>query len=109
MYHESLLRLDRVSSAGEISQDNVFFSSANDPYVTAATLSEAVAVISARKPITNLYLSTLSTKAQAVGFGLFYLTEMRRQPASIIFPFFKRYSRETSKGWGRTWVYPIAF
>lgn len=107
MYHESILRLDRVSSASRIANDQIYFSSANDPYVTAAELSNAYADLVGRRRITNAYFSPLATKPQALGFGLFFLKELEDKPASIIFPFSKRYSRETSKGVGRSWVYPI--
>lgn len=107
MYHESLLRLDRVSSISRPMDQSVYFASANDPFVTATALSQAWRELNARKPVTNLYLCPLATKAQTLGFGLFFLREMRKQPASIILPTIETYSRETSKGVGRTWLYPI--
>ena len=107
MYHESLLRLDRVASTSETSEDHLFYSSANDPFVTAETLSTALSSLTAKRQISNLYLSTLATKPQAVGFGLFYLHELEGAAASIIYPYFNRYSRETSSGRGRSWLYPI--
>jgi hypothetical protein len=108
MYQESILRLERASSAiGNVADDTVYFSSANDPYVTAAVLSEAYQKISKYRAITNLYLCPLATKVQALGFGLFYQRELVGQSASIIFPFSTRYNRETTGGLGRSWVYPI--
>lgn len=111
MYHESILRLDRVSSFGRnrLIEDGLYFSSANDPYITAAVLSEAYTTLSRQKKITNLYLSPLATKPQALGFGLFFISELENQPASIIFPFSKSYSRATSTGIGRSWIYPVVF
>ena len=107
MYHEALLRLDRVGGTADIAEDQTYFSSANDPFVTAATLSEAREALHKRKPITNLYLTSLATKPQAVGFGLFFLKELEGTPASVIFPCITRYDRETGTGLGRTWAYPI--
>ncbi len=107
MYHEAILRLDRVGDTAAVADDQMFFSSANDPFVTAATLSEARKSLGRPKPITNLYLSSLATKPQAVGFGLFYLKELEGSASSIIFPCVTRYFRETGKGLGRTWLYPI--
>ena len=52
-------------------------------------------------------LCSLATKVQALGFGLFYLTEMETAAASIILPSIESYSRETSTGVGRSWLYPI--
>lgn len=107
MYQESLIRLDRAGLPNSNGDDQVFFSSANDPYFTASALSSALSRIFKTEPISNLYLSPLATKPQTLGFGLFYLKELNGTPASIIFPFSSKYSRETSEGVGRTWRYPI--
>lgn len=110
MYHESLLRLDRVSSGSARPNDeSVVFASANDPFVTATALSQAWADMNARKPVTNIYLCPQATKVQALGFGLFFLAELRAAPASIILPSVEQYSRNTSSGVGRSWIYPIVF
>lgn len=110
MYQESILRLDRVSAVStQNSIDLNFFATANDPYVTAAVLNEAVTLLNSKQPISNLYLSPVSTKPQALGFGLYYLANLEGRPASMIYPFTERYSRETSTGVGRGWVYPIVF
>jgi hypothetical protein len=107
MYHESILRLDRVTSTGKgRPHEQVLFSSANDPFVTAAALSDAYGALK-RRHLTNLYLSPLATKPHTLGFGLFYLRELEAAPASLIFPFSRAYSRETGSGIGRTWLYPI--
>lgn len=108
MYQESILRLDKVSSiSNQNAPDLNYFATANDPYVTAAVLSEAYGTLSRRQPITNLYLCPLSTKPQALGFGLYYLSDLRSSPASIIYPFTSRYSRQTSTGIGHSWLYPV--
>lgn len=107
MYHEALLRLDRVGGTADVAEDQTYFSSANDPFVTAATLSDACQTLHAKQPISNLYLSSLATKPQAVGFALFYLRELEGTASSVIFPVINRYFRETGKGLGRTWIYPI--
>ncbi|WP_133256027.1 hypothetical protein [Rhodopseudomonas palustris] len=109
MYHESILRLDRVASASKArDHEYVIFSSANDPFVTAAELSRAYAKLKGAG-LSNLYLSPLATKPHTLGFGLFYLRELEGTASSLIFPFSARYSRETGKGLGRSWVYPIIF
>jgi hypothetical protein len=107
MYQESLIRLDRAGLPNNSGDDQIFFSSASDPYLTASALSSAHSRIFRTEPISNLYLSPLATKPQALGFGLFYLKELIGTPSSIIFPFSTKYSRETSEGVGRTWRYPI--
>ncbi|MDP2200827.1 MAG: hypothetical protein Q8K07_02320 [Methylicorpusculum sp.] len=107
MYHESIIRLDKVSC--NLVEDKIYFSSANDPYVTASVLSEAYLKLSAPKEITNFYLSPLATKPQTLGFGLFFINELEDKPASIIFPFSKTYAQKPSVGIGKSWLYPISF
>jgi hypothetical protein len=108
MYQESILRLDRTEQAGgENFEHEDFFAPANDPFVVAAELSGKCAELRRRGRIGNLYLCPLATKPQALGFALFYLAELSDSPASIIFPFARSYSRETSKGVGRTWCYEV--
>lgn len=107
MYHESILRLDRVSSERSRVGDEVQYSSANDPFVVAASLASAVRTAWTRRRVTNIYFSPLATKPQAVGFGLYYLKYMRGTPTSIIYPLSPNYDKETSTGVGRSWVYPI--
>lgn len=107
MYHESLLRFDKVQSEQPRSGDEIYYSSANDPFVTAASLAAAIERVGSHRRITNLYLSPLATKPQAVGFGLHYLRHLRGAAASIIYPTSPSYSRETTTGVGRSWIYPI--
>lgn len=109
MYHESILRLDRVSSERFRLGDGVQYSSANDPFVVAASLASAVRVAETRRRVTNVYFSPLATKPQAVGFGLHYLKRMRGTATSIIYPLHPSYNKETSTGVGRSWIYPIHF
>lgn len=108
MYQESLLRIDRVDTdllnpPGSTDQ----FCSANDPFLVAASASKLYHREKANAGITNFYLCPLATKPQALGFGLFYLRELVDSASSVIFPFPKHYSKETSKGVGRIWRYPI--
>lgn len=109
MYHESILRLHRVRSERSRIGDEVYFSSANDPFVIASSLSTAVASVHKHRPITNIYLTPLATKPQAVGFALYYLRHLTEWPASMIYPNAAMYDKETSKGVGRSWIYPISF
>src|SRR5207253_621115 len=85
-----------------------YFVPANDPFVTANVLRRIVDDCERNgHMITNLYLSPLATKPQALGFALFYLTEMRGKATSIIFPFCRTYSKETSLGLSRVWKYVV--
>jgi len=110
MYQESLIRLHRVADVpANVPDEQLAYSSANDPYVTYIVLAETLARISGRSQgaAPNLYLSPLATKPQAVGFALYYLKHLVGTSASIIFPFAKRYSKETSTGVGRAWLYEL--
>jgi hypothetical protein len=113
MYQESILRFNRVSAdSKKISNENTFFSSVNDPFVNASVLSNIYKYLKKKQEKKkqkefNLYLCPLSTKPQALGFALFYMKELQNEAASIIFPFSSSYSKNTSIGIGRIWLYPI--
>ena len=109
MYQESLIRLHRVADAPvNVPDEQLAYASANDPYVTYIVLAETLQKISSRsRQPSNVYLSPLATKPQAVGFALYYLKHLAGRPASIIFPFASHYSKETSKGVGRAWLYQL--
>jgi hypothetical protein len=112
MYQENVVRAYRAADAvGEAYQSRRrrFFAPANDPFVTATVLSEIVERRSLEQPITNLYLSPLATKPQALGFTLFYIGECSGKSASIVFPFSSGYSKETSRGVSRIWQYRLEF
>jgi hypothetical protein len=112
MYQENVLKAALAAEAigyNKIFPHESFFAPANDPFVTATTLSEIVALRLAHGPIANLYLSPLATKPQALGFALFYIGECIGKNASILFPVSKRYSKETSTGIQRVWRYTLEF
>ena len=107
MYQQNLLRADRARGAlGELPRRWQYFAPANDPFVTANLLK---AIVDDGGEVTNLYLSPLSTKAQALGFVLYYITERRDTHSSVIYPFSTRYDRGTTKGLTRTWKYVVEF
>lgn len=109
MYQENVLRANRAAESvgvGIDSQRNNYFAPANDPFVTASVLSEIVEK-NPRKDITNLYICPLATKAQALGFTIFYLTECRDKAVSMIYPICASHSKETSKGVSRIWKYVV--
>ena len=109
MYQQNILRASRSWNAlGNPPRRWRFFAPANDPFVTAEVLREIVA-LNGGADVTNLYLSPLATKAQALGFVLFYVTERRESNSSIVFPFSSKYEKETGKGLSRTWRYVLDF
>ncbi|HUW81747.1 MAG TPA: hypothetical protein VMZ31_02980 [Phycisphaerae bacterium] len=110
MYQENVLRAHRAEEAVGRHRDDestTFFAPANDPFVTASTLRDIVSRFTARKAITNLYLSPLGTKPQVLGFALYYLTECWNGAASLLFPFCKSYGQQTSRGISRIWKYTV--
>ncbi len=110
MYQENLLRAANVAEAvgPEASRPQHFqYAPAYDPFVTASVLSTIVCEHRANYPRANVYLSPLSTKAQTLGFAVFYLRECRNTPISIIYPFCAAYTKETSEGLSGVWLYHL--
>jgi hypothetical protein len=87
MYQESLIRLHKVADAPHrVPEEQLAYASANDPFITYIVLDEAIRKIAERQNgISNLYLSPLATKPQAVGFAMYYLNNLIGSAASIIF------------------------
>lgn len=108
MYQESVVRASKAPEAafptGRGKQR--YYAPVNDPFSTAERIHEVVQAESLKKPITNLYLSPLSTKAQALGFVLYYLYA-KNNASSIVFPFANGYEQETSIGTAEIWKYSI--
>jgi len=110
MYQENVLRAYQAEEAvgrSTADESSSYFAPANDPFVTASILREIVNRLSARKQITNLYLSPLATKPQVLGFALYYLTERRDTATSLIFPFCEAYNQETTMGMSRILKYTV--
>lgn len=108
MYEENRLRAAKAEEAvGPLSSRSFLFAPANDPFATAQELHDRLEEERASKGIKNLYLSPLATKAQALGFALYYLCECVGEPVSVIFPYAEYYSRETSVGLSRVWLYEL--
>ena len=110
MYQESYLSSRRaVEAGGEVPQSQHRFAPANNPFVTASVLQAAVKDEAERAQISNLYLSPLATKPQALAFALYYLTELSGTPSSIILPFTSGYPRSTSTGVAKIWKYTVEY
>ncbi|WP_417445464.1 hypothetical protein [Kangiella sp.] len=112
MYQENIYRASKaINEIGEKAFKNKVFAPADDPFITAKKLSETVKRIEHENGYTNLYLCSLGTKPQTVGFVLYYLIELEQEnkPARLIYPFFEKYSRETTQGNYRSWKYTIEF
>jgi len=112
MYQQNVLQTRLAADAlggGWLQEGTAFFAPAHDPFATAGVLREIVQRREKRAKITNLYLSPLATKAQALGFSLYFIGECLNRNASIIFPFCAKYSSETSEGISKVWCYSVQF
>jgi hypothetical protein len=110
MYQENRLRAARASeSLDTMARSRLIYAPANDPFATAEEVSALFRRLEPSHDGRNFYLSPLGTKPQTLGFGLFYLCEVRDQqrPFSLIYPFRAGYESETSSGLARTWIYEI--
>lgn len=112
MYQENLLRARHAAeSLGAEANDpeNYRFAPANDPFVTASVVSEIVREHREEHGSANVYLAPLSTKAQALGVGLYFLTECVREgvATSVIYPSYRRHERETSDGVSGLWRFSV--
>jgi len=110
MYQENLLRASKVSEAvgPDASVPQHFrYAPAHDPFVTASVLSKLVREHRASYPRANVYLSPLSTKAQTLGFAIFYLAECLETATSLVYPFCDCYMQETSEGLSGAWLYHL--
>jgi hypothetical protein len=106
MYGENRLQAAKAEEAlGPLPSRSLLFAPANDPFATAQELHDRLQEERMTRRIGNLYLSPLATKAQTLGFALYYLCEWSGGPASIIFPYAEYYSHETSIGLSRVWLY----
>lgn len=108
MYQQNVYRAEAASEAvGAFADRDTLFAPANDPFVTAQVLHDRVELEQSKGSVANLYLSSLGTKPQMLGFALYYLTECQGRAASMIFPYAEFYSQETTQGLARTWQYTI--
>jgi hypothetical protein len=92
-----------------VHSNSTMYAPANDTFVTAQILSDFIKKETRNKEIGNLYLCPLSTKAQTLGFALYYITECLYKPVSMIFPYCGSYERETTVGISKVWIYTLEF
>ena len=113
MFQQNILnayKAEESSHTGEfdfLDSNNSVLAPANDPFITAQLISDYIKKENKKNEFTNIYLCPLSTKAQTLGFALYYVYEGINEPISIIFPYFKKYTRETTKGFTKAWIYTV--
>lgn len=112
MYQQSAVK---AAESGDVAKRNEWvtnrrFAPANDPFSTAAVVSDIVSSIDRVKPHANVYLAPLSTKVQTLGIALYWQLEGRvRGGVTVLLPECVTYSRETSQGLKRLWEYTVEF
>ncbi len=106
MYEENRLRAFKAEEEiGPQARNSYLFAPAHDPFATAQELhTRLLGDLTAGR---NIYLSPLATKAQALGFAIFYLSECIDHPVSMIFPYAEYYARETSIGLARVRLFGL--
>lgn len=115
MYQENVWRVSRseeeIGGGGDDSFVDRLFAPASDPFETATVVSECVTQARKLSDIENVYLSPLGTKAQVLGFALYYAMECLGSDVatSVLLPFSSAYDRVTGEGVGRTWRYRVEF
>lgn len=104
MYQESILKIfNAKESIGAITTR---YAPAFDPFVTAQTIET---IIGENPDYSNIYLSPLSTKPQALGIVFYYLWNFQDKPVNIIFPYSNNYFPKTAYGINKTWKYTLQF
>lgn len=114
MFQENVLSVydsqEEVSGGDfSIEDDNVILAPANDPFITAEAIKNYIEIENKKKPITNLYLCPLSTKVQTLGIALYFVSDCLDLPVSILYPFSKKYSTETTQGISKVSVFIVEF
>lgn len=110
MYQQSAFR---ASFSGDITRKddwyiNRKFAPANNPFATAQIVSELVHSIDISNNFqNNIFLAPLSTKAQTLGFAIYWTLEGEDRDITILLPECITYSRETSRGLKRLWSYEV--
>lgn len=103
MYQENRLQVHSCQEDFEPYEDFVF-APAYDPFATAMAIEKFIS--NYIHNISDLFFCPLATKAQVLGFGLFYLDYSPMFPASsVVFPVASQYSKETGEGLAEVWKY----
>lgn len=109
MYQLNVLKAERPNAPRrEAHSPARRFASASDPFAVASELSFIRDKFN-RERENRFYFAPLATKAQALGFALFYIAECEDTAASIIYPFTASYAPGTGQGVSGIWRYTIDF
>ncbi len=107
MYQENRVQVHSCQEDFDPYEDQ-FFAPAYDPFATAMAIERFIGNFPGE--ISDLFFSPLATKAQVIGFGLFYLDHIAAFPAaSIVFPVASEYSKGTGQGLAEVWRYQFKY
>ncbi|NMR26464.1 hypothetical protein HH219_13130 [Pseudoalteromonas sp. NEC-BIFX-2020_015] len=110
MFQENILRtVAAEESFTANSLKDPIFAPASDPFETAHSIYDYIHINKCLDKYNHIYICPLSTKAQTLGIGLCYLNSFEGLPVSVLYPFTERYSKETSKGISKMWLYRFEF
>ncbi len=116
MYQENIINLKLSRNLDEGLKENEFiYAAANNPYLTAKSISESVSSYLDNinyEYVENITLIPLATKAQTLGMILFYIFEKDKYDKKNIninftYPFTEEYSSSAGKGIAKINIYNI--
>lgn len=108
MYQGSRERMDKARPwLRGFAESSFLYAPASDPFMTAQVLQDSLRSLRRRGGVSNVYLSPLGSKAQALGFALYFLMEEQGKSTSLIFPFVSQYSEKTSVGLSRVHIFEL--
>ncbi|CAI2390227.1 hypothetical protein [Alteromonas macleodii] len=110
MYQENVLRT--IAAAESFTAKTLaepIFAPASDPFETANVVESFILDNDCLEKFDHIYICPLSTKAQTLGIGLAYQNTFVGKPVSLLFPFTSKYSKETSVGISKVWLYKVEF
>lgn len=108
MFQESVLRMSRASDAlgGSAKLSQMAYAPASDPFVTASVVRSVVGRYPSER-WTNVYAAPLGTRAQVLGFGVWWAHDCRDAPVSLLLPTCVPSRPRLDVGVSRVWHYQV--
>jgi hypothetical protein len=106
-YQQNVLQVFRDAESLAPEGGAPVFAPANDPFITAAVVSEMLERERKRSGSQHVYLSPISTKAQALGIALYHVWEARTLSVSLIYPFARLYNPKAAVGVAKVGVFTV--
>lgn len=113
MYQENILKAYKAEAAvggrSFIDTSSNIYASANDPFIAAQMIKKFILKEEKIRPLTNIYLSPISTKTHALGMAIYYIWELGTRPISIIYPFCESHIGNTTEGISKVSIFTVEF